>query len=102
MLKNKILLLVLLLFSFPLAWGQRTDVREEVYADPQRSYGNDFPYPAETCRPTPPPRGYKPFYISHYGRHGSRYYWEASLYSCGGGEFDGWAFRTSDATAKSG
>ena len=22
---------------------------------------------------TPAPRGYKPFYISHYGRHGSRY-----------------------------
>ncbi len=22
---------------------------------------------------TPPPRGYKPFYISHYGRHGARY-----------------------------
>ena len=81
MLKNKILLLVLLLFSFPFAWGQRTDVREEVYANPQRSYGNDFPYPAQTCRPTPPPSGYKPFYISHYGRHGSRYYWESSLYA---------------------
>lgn len=24
---------------------------------------------------TPVPRGYKPFYISHYGRHGSRYHW---------------------------
>lgn len=24
---------------------------------------------------TPAPRGYKPFYISHYGRHGSRYHW---------------------------
>lgn len=81
MLKNKILLLALLLFSFPFAWGQRTDVREEVYANPQRSYGNDFPYPAQTCRPTPPPSGYKPFYISHYGRHGSRYYWESSLYA---------------------
>jgi hypothetical protein len=80
MLKNKILLLVLLLFSFSLAWGQRANVREEVYANPQRSYGNDFPYPAETFRPTLSPKGYKPFYISHYGRHGSRYYWEASLY----------------------
>lgn len=24
---------------------------------------------------TPAPRGYRPFYVSHYGRHGSRYHW---------------------------
>ncbi len=78
--KKKILLIVLLLFPFLLVWGQRADVREEVFANPQRSYGNDFPYPAETYRQTPSPKGYKPFYISHYGRHGSRYYWETSLY----------------------
>ena len=24
-------------------------------------------------KPITPPKGYKPFYISHYGRHGSRY-----------------------------
>ena len=24
-------------------------------------------------RPSPAPKGYKPFYVSHYGRHGSRY-----------------------------
>ncbi len=29
---------------------------------------------------TPAPKGYKPFYVSHYGRHGSRYHWtEAHL-----------------------
>ena len=78
--KKTILLLVLLLFPFLLVWGQRTDVREEIFANPLRSYGNDFPYPAETYRHTPSPKGYKPFYISHYGRHGSRYYWESSLY----------------------
>ncbi len=27
---------------------------------------------------TPAPRGYKPFYVSHYGRHGSRYHHSAS------------------------
>ena len=26
------------------------------------------------------PKGYKPFYISHYGRHGSRSNWEGSMY----------------------
>ena len=24
---------------------------------------------------TPAPKGYRPFYVSHYGRHGSRYHW---------------------------
>ena len=78
--RKKLFLIGLLLFSFLLVRGQRADVREEVYADPLRSYGNDFPYPTETYRQTPSPKGYKPFYISHYGRHGSRYYWESSLY----------------------
>ena len=78
--EKKILLTVLLLFSFLLVRGQRADVREEVFANPLRSYGNDFPYPTQTYRQTPSPKGYKPFYISHYGRHGSRYYWETSLY----------------------
>lgn len=80
MLKKKFLLVVLLLSSVLSAWGQRADVREEVLANPLRSYGNDFPYPTETYRQTPAPKGYKAFYLSHYGRHGSRYYWEASLY----------------------
>lgn len=30
-------------------------------------------YPTEFKPQTPAPKGYKPFYISHYGRHGSRY-----------------------------
>ena len=32
------------------------------------------PYVFPELRDTPPPSGYKPFYISHYGRHGSRYH----------------------------
>lgn len=35
---------------------------------------NYFIYPDSNFKKqTPPPAGYKPFYISHYGRHGSRY-----------------------------
>jgi hypothetical protein len=78
--KKKVFLIVLLLFSFLAVQGQRADVREEVFANPLRSYGNDFPYPTEVYSQTPSPKGYKPFYISHYGRHGSRYYWEPSFY----------------------
>lgn len=35
--------------------------------------------PAEKL--TPAPKGYKPFYLSHYGRHGSRYLHESSYYT---------------------
>lgn len=78
--KKKLFLIVLLLFSFLAVQGQRADVREEFFANTLRSYGNDFPYPTETYRQTPSPKGYRPFYLSHYGRHGARYYWEASFY----------------------
>ncbi len=30
---------------------------------------------------TPAPKGYKPVYMSHYGRHGSRFHWNQSEYS---------------------
>ena len=42
-------------------------------ADRERSAGIFHRYEFEDVRDTPPPEGYKPFYISHYGRHGSRY-----------------------------
>ncbi len=46
---------------------------EEIRQDPGRSGGVYYAYPAPTTALTPAPKGYKPFYISHYGRHGSRY-----------------------------
>lgn len=38
--------------------------------------GNNYAYPHLASAPaqTPPPAGYKPFHIEHYGRHGSRYH----------------------------
>ncbi|WP_314313933.1 histidine-type phosphatase [Hoylesella marshii] len=47
--------------------------REEIYADLNKAGGVYRAYPLPTQRQTPPPRGYRPFYISHYSRHGSRY-----------------------------
>ena len=78
--RTRILLTATLLFASMLAWGQRAGVREEVMANPLKAYGTDYPYPMETPVLTKAPKGYKPFYISHYGRHGSRYYWNESLY----------------------
>ena len=47
--------------------------REILRAEPDRAATVLHPYPAAPDVDTPAPPGYKPFYISHYGRHGSRY-----------------------------
>ncbi|MCQ2227971.1 MAG: histidine phosphatase family protein [Bacteroidales bacterium] len=46
---------------------------EEISQNPQRCGGVLYAYPTPTTKQTPAPKGYEPFYISHYGRHGSRY-----------------------------
>lgn len=46
---------------------------EEISADLNKSGGVYLAYPEVTTRQTPAPKGYTPFYVSHYGRHGSRY-----------------------------
>ena len=53
------------------ATAQRT--KEEIAQDPRRSASNYMAYPEPTKPLTPAPKGKKPFYISHYGRHGSRF-----------------------------
>lgn len=61
---------------FLLAWGLSCvgqTTREEMYETPEKTGGVYYTYPLPTTSPTPPPPGYEPFYISHYGRHGSRY-----------------------------
>ncbi len=77
----KKLLNILVLWSFALAtWAQTTPALEQLKADPRKAYGTDYPYTGATAKLTKAPKGHKPFYISHYGRHGSRYYWNAMLY----------------------
>ena len=71
------LLLVVLALG---AWAQNLSPLEQVKADPRKAYGNDYPYKLEKHELTRAPRGYKAFYISHYARHGSRYYWNETLY----------------------
>lgn len=47
--------------------------KEEIFADIHRSAANYYAYPQPSAVQTAPPAGYKPFYLSHYARHGSRY-----------------------------
>lgn len=52
-------------------FGQAT--RADIAATPGKAGGVYYAYPVTESANTPAPKGYKPFYISHYGRHGSRY-----------------------------
>lgn len=74
-------ILSLLLLSCNL-WAQKSII-EEIREDKNISGGGyyAYPYPEHPLpRLTPAPKGYKPFYISHYGRHGSRWLHDASQY----------------------
>lgn len=77
---KRIITIVLLMPLAAMAWAQSSAALDQLKADPRKAYGTDYPYSFETTKVTKAPSGYKPFYISHYGRHGSRYYWNAQLY----------------------
>ena len=63
--------------------------RKEIFKDINRAGGTYFPYPGPSQQVlTPAPAGYKPFYISHYGRHGSRYMEENDAYVHAIGKLD--------------
>lgn len=53
--------------------GFAQSTREAILEDIARTGGVYYTYPVKEAIATPPPKGYKPFYISHYARHGSRW-----------------------------
>lgn len=63
----------LLLLALGIAAAPAQTTREEVLADINKAGGVYYAYPVTKTNPTPAPKGYEPFHISHYGRHGSRY-----------------------------
>lgn len=69
--KSFLLSVLAILSAFASSQGQTTP--EEVMADLNRTGGVYYAYPVVDVQNTPPPAGYSPVYISHYGRHGSRY-----------------------------
>lgn len=67
---------IMLTASLPLAclpvFGQTT--RDEMFATIEKTGGVYYAYPApKATQNTPAPKGYTPFFINHYSRHGSRY-----------------------------
>ena len=60
-------------------WGQTAF--EEIAAQPTKAGGIYHMYPESGFSvPAAPPKGFKPFYISHYGRHGARFNSSNSMY----------------------
>ncbi len=68
-------MIICLLAVFPalVASGQgRPSAREEIGQDIRKAAGVFYLYDFSRDATIKPPRGYKPFYVSHYGRHGAR------------------------------
>lgn len=63
--------------------------KKELYRDIDRAGANYYPYPGPSQKVlTPAPAGYDPFYISHFGRHGSRYMEDNEYYVYAIGKLD--------------
>lgn len=79
--KKLMTLLAGLLLSCLLLQAQQYDVLDKVKADMRKAYGMEGPHRLDEFGTlTKAPAGYKPFYLSHYGRHGSRYAWDSDTY----------------------
>lgn len=55
--------------------------RELIAQDPTRIACQQHAYEVPAIVDTPAPAGYKPFYVSHFGRHGSRYHTSAKPFA---------------------
>ena len=56
------------------------DILTQLQEHPEYLDGTDYLCPTGYVQLTPAPKGYRPFYLSHYGRHGARYAWQSDIY----------------------
>ncbi len=80
MIKRFLLIGLLILSAAFLAKAQQTDYLQQLESHPEFLAGTDYLCPTGAVDLTPAPKGYKAFYISHYGRHGARYAWQSDMY----------------------
>ena len=71
----------MLLCLCALAQGQSPKMVQFLKEFPQRAAFNTHSYEFIDVQDTPAPAGYQAFYISHYGRHGSRSEWGGMAYA---------------------
>ena len=77
---RRILLILALLAASLTATAQQPDVLDQLREHPEYLAGTDYLCPTGPVTLSPAPKGYQPFYISHYGRHGARYAWQSDMY----------------------
>lgn len=80
--RNQILTLLAILPILTLNLNAQ-DCLDMVKTDKGVASGVYHPYHQGNTEDTPTPKGYAPFYISHYGRHGSRYHTTVKYFSAG-------------------
>lgn len=69
-------IVILLFFSVVSLNTLAQSAREEIAKNPLLAGNQSVIYPgAPTEKLTPAPKGYRPVYLNHYGRHGSRFDW---------------------------
>ena len=69
----KRILTVVAALVFVISVNAQKSMRKDIVANPNLAGGIYTAYMVTEHSVAKAPRGYKPFYISHYGRHGSRY-----------------------------
>lgn len=72
-LKTSLLALLLASSAASFAQSEWTRARQEIHENILLSASNYVAYIDPTEALTPTPKGYEPFYLTHYGRHGSRW-----------------------------
>ncbi len=78
--KRLLTLFATALLAFSAFAQPDTPVVQFLKEDVRRAAFNTHSYEFGPIHDTPAPKGYKPFYISHYGRHGSRSDWGGPQY----------------------
>ena len=69
-----------LLVAAVAGFAQTDSAKAEIIKDRHKMGSNYYAYPTPNAKYTKAPAGYKPFYLSHYGRHGSRFHQPADHY----------------------
>ena len=72
--------LIFLVFNLLFISLHAQTTREDFFKNINNAGGLYSPYLYSRQAPTPAPKGYVPFYISHYGRHGSRWVLSSACY----------------------
>ena len=74
-------LFLLLSFALTVMTANGQSYRSVIAQNPRKSASNYSVYPSPKGPLAPSPAGYRPFYMSHYGRHGSRFLIDPRQYS---------------------